>query len=334
MRKLLWCWTAGGVVLAGGLGSFGLYGYHHPDSFAGRCLTGCSQSRALLSPTTGLVPVLAEKVWHTSSSESSASFQECPIEEVIPDDPVAIPDCPIPGDPSPGLGVGYAPPDPSLWNPLGSTDPRGEGVTVDSGQRMHIIPVDENAPPAVVIHEEERVVPDQPLPPASDSSLRATGYLGESLVGPETCPSSMPYCLDEKDTELSVFSPDGPETLTVMPQCDSESTPEDDDWVGKRLNGPDEGTGTNNGCSRQPSSTVCPYTGRSYPDMQCPKPADQAPKNQAAPGSEEENEPLRLKKRAIPGGVKGLERPVQPQVDTMEYRASDGKLHDYGQNPL
>jgi hypothetical protein len=66
------------------------------------------------------------------------------------------------------------------------------------------------------------------------------------------------------------------------------------------------------------------------------------PKDKATPGSEEENEPLRLKKREWPQldqprffqGVKGLDRPAQPQVDTMEYRASDGNLHDYGPNPL
>jgi hypothetical protein len=68
--------------------------------------------------------------------------------------------------------------------------------------------------------------------------------------------------------------------------------------------------------------------------VQCPTPAGQAPKNQATPGTEEENEPLRLKQRAIPGGVKGLDRSTQPRVDTMEYRASDGRLYDYGQNPL
>src|SRR5579884_1502669 len=91
MRKLIWGVAACGVALAGGLLGGAYLAAGNPTSLAARCLTGISRMTVLLNPTTGIAPVLAEKVWHNGTSRGCEDLQECGGPEEFAD-PVPVED--------------------------------------------------------------------------------------------------------------------------------------------------------------------------------------------------------------------------------------------------
>src|SRR5437764_14589096 len=76
MRKLFWCCTAAGVVVAGGLYLAAHHACCHPGTVTGRCIAAASGVAAVFNPS-GVAGPVAERVfriWHAEGgSEESAT---------------------------------------------------------------------------------------------------------------------------------------------------------------------------------------------------------------------------------------------------------------------
>jgi hypothetical protein len=155
----------------------------------------------------------------------------------------------------------------------------------------------------------------------------------------QVAPATMPYCRDEEECEVLPMPREECELLP-MPEIEfNERNYEIDVEQPRDGNPADE-------CRQDPHhhhTAVCPYTGQSYPactpDGRCPSMNPQPCNPPKKAGAEEPSEPqarsphqsalrkIRLFKEHEP--IDDL-CPTHPEVDTMEYRASDGQLYDYG----
>ncbi len=314
MRKLFWCCTAAGVVAAGGIYTAARQG----------C---CPQAVASTAATAGL------HFFH-------------PLARL-------------------GVTAGRFARGPAAEETL-TRAARDEGEVPDEPRPVQAELVRRPAP--IVIAEEEPAL-DRPLNPEACEPARpecavapmATGKLcppatvnGNPGQAPAvecrtedqapTCPMVMPYCTDEEATA---------ETAPPMPRADEEpafganAKVQFPFWVEGRkagkeeqqTNGPARGDDTPN-CQEDEHYyehySGCPYTGYHLPSQRCPgTPIDPEPTKR--PNQDECSEESAPRKHKVnhPGkSVESEECPVHPDVDTMEFRRSDGGLNEYGPGPF
>jgi hypothetical protein len=326
MRKLFWGGLTAGVAFAVGLCGVAQYALWYPESLAGRCFCGAPALAERLSQTGQTSPYLEE------AEEPALGAEGLPAEPVpVAEEPVGEkPGLPLagvikiypepPGEPEPPVTIPEEEPPavpPALdGNPLAIEVPVGPGPCVAfppgcpaSMPYCHDEECEELAPPA---EEAEAKADSRPEAAAADAALNFwVGFFGErGEPGPAPAPVSFTEALSRFWTGL------------LQEAYDSVSPEEGEAALPKSEAGPAD-------CCEDPhrhyQCPACPYTGQSYP--RCPATGGCAPRPQAAPGGE--------------GGASKRKKceeddcPIHPEVDTMEYRRSDGNLHDYGAgNPL
>jgi hypothetical protein len=316
MRKLFWCCTAAGVLAAGGVYTAARYACCHPDTVVG--------GLAATTATSAVLHLLGRR----TSQETAA--QTCPADLCIPDEPRPI-------DPPATADAGWA----NEWE--------------------HARPLYGSAP--IVIHDD-----DPPAAESNDGPDYAkhcpghyttgtlcppaiVGAAGVSEASPPTdndetatvCPAVMPYCTDDEAPAAGV---------PAMPPAEEDKGAAEMHaewfrfWMGFfHESGPAKGTtetavppaGDTPKCQEDPHYHEH-YSGVPYTGGIQPAPSYQAkstsPNTAKKPGQEECSEPATPKKHKAnyPGGKCGKtdECPAHPEIDTMEYRRSDGRLDEYG----
>ncbi len=304
MRKVFWLSTGCGVLLVVGVVATANHAARYPHSIIGRVLHGATHIAARLSPMTGLAPVLAQAQLSTGDVIATV--------DGIPEEPEPVPEAAGADKNEPAAEVSAAP----------------------------IVIPDEDRGPI----EQVRAAVEVPFGPQAECPPAAV----------QAAPANMPYCRDEEECEV-----------LPMPQEESELLPMpevEDDILGATLEQLHEAVKQRcaeqeqceqpkdpnlaDECREDPHhhhTAVCPYTGRSYPSCtpegRCPSMSPQPCNPPRKAGSEEPSEPparsphqsvlrkSRLFKEHEPADDLC---PMHPEVDTMEYRASDGQLYDYG----
>jgi hypothetical protein len=311
MRKLIWCGAAVGVLLAGGLFVTWQYARAHPDSPAGRFVIATSGVAVFLNPLAGAGPLVEHVIHHWAPASGS---EEC---------------------------VEIAPGDEARWHeePV-SVGKEGGEREVMKLEMAGVLELPATAPPAgpapIVIPEDDT----PPAPPADENADLAPLAAPGIDLNNEVNLVVMPYCEDDRAP-----------APTHMPYADEGAEPtgaaeapparpkheclkaffmklfeKKGDQSGT-AEGTEEGEGDYHryhpdhhpGCP----SNYCPYTGRCYPE-----PA--TPPKKAHGGEEKSESPKGHPAKHHKGCDKDEGCPVHPDVDTMEYRKSDGRLDDYG----
>ncbi len=316
MRKLIWCGAAVGVLLMGGLYMAWQHARAHPDSLAGRCLISASGVAILLNPAAGVAP-LVEHVMHQWGPAGGS--EEC---------------------------VAIAPGDEAGWQadpvPVGHDGDAHAAMKLEMAGVLDLPAAEPPAGPAPI------VIPDDDLPPAppadEDAAVTPVAATAVDAEG-EGCPPVMPYCADGRapapahmpyaeEGEEPAGAADAPAAppkcaglMTFLKKffaqhpCEAGTTEEAEGGAAKDASGEP-------GCRHCPHhsgcpTNYCPYTGRTYPEPTAP-----AARPKKSPGGAEDSEAPA--KHHPKGCDEGEGCPLHPEVDTMEYRKSDGRLDDYG----
>jgi hypothetical protein len=242
------------------------------------------------------------------------------------------------------------------------------GVVVSEKNALVEVPADPPAAEPIVIPEEpietKPLVPceERPKPQADDAGkgvvpvlAQSTGFgpdaLAEGVMVPEnTCPRLMPYCTDEDQAPKTMPYATDSEEEPVLETGDDGCCNADAFWkmfLGYEMPGKDPKKSPMpepvqpkkaSGCQEDPNYydhysgcpfTTCPFTGRSYPPSDAPKHV----------GSQEESEPKTSPKKkptkTLPHS--DWDDDCCPKkhldIDTMEYRPSDGKLNEFRLGP-
>jgi hypothetical protein len=190
-----------------------------------------------------------------------------------------------------------------------------------------VIPEDDPAPLASV----------RQVPPATPVAAAPFGAQTECpATTHQAAPATMPYCHEEEECEAAAGETVQGYELLPMP-CAEEESEDNLEFTPETQEPP--------ACDKCPEDSACqhhysgcPFTGQPYPG--CPSRA--CPGKPSTPsGSEEASEPPSTTSSAL----RKIHRlnmrlpmdescPMHPEVDTMEYRPSDGSLHDYGPGSL
>jgi hypothetical protein len=300
MRKLFWCCMTCGLLLVGSVVSTAHFAAHHPASLIGRVLYGVSYAAATINPVSGIGPLLAQaRITDPAAMEAG---EPAPFEE-LPSDPE-----PVPADalaPTPGEDPVSAPAEPGPIQ----------------------VPEADSAP--IVIREEEgQGSVHMPMP----ETINRVNHLGSLHVDVEfppsvegIAPSVMPYCEDKVESEP-----------LPMPLVEPELLP----MPGEVLNQDLGCMGLGKEPTRQP--TMLPAESEPLPDGcpcngRCPHSCLPCKSGIVPAGGEEESEPSETtvrRKAKVFKHHKDPEGVQHPEIDTMEYRPSDGSLSDYGPAPL
>lgn len=305
MRKMLWCCSAAGMLVAGGLFAAIYFACRCPDSTIGRFVYTAATVTFTLHPIRGLTS-LADSANHEAalSEEMGGSVEDC-----------------IPADPQP-------------------IEPEQAADKIVAAAQEALPP----EPAAIVIPEEESI-PRTEVVEAPPSTIDITGFQGQEMsdrscpmVMPycvddeEPMPQPrMPYVdAGKKQADGSEASED--EAFKAWMKLFDEGSKENKEKKAidaEELPQPKEEPKSESKCEEDlhrheqypgcPHVT-CPYTGKTYPAR--------APLKKR--GKEESSEEPDGSNR--PGAKENT--PRTQGVDTMEYRPSDGGLNEYGRGPL
>jgi hypothetical protein len=321
MRKALWCCAAAAAVLTGGVTWTVYHGIKHPDS-CGRMLSQASRIGLFMSPL-GIVSHLAgEPMVGSCETEAAGDW----LAEGIPEEPQPV-------------------------------EAAEELVPVLPLAGALELPAAALAPP-IVINEDDPLHEPIMCEPGNDQKLDLTAFQVQAGLNPEvpsnTCPMVMPYCTDEDEApaQMPYATDDEPAAgytsekqdrdswffriwSNLLPKkvASEEAPPEDTDVLC-----PDQCPGMGDckedshyhhqypGCPH----TVCPYTGRSYPDEAMTPPSSNAAPSGSEEGSETKPAPKKMmhKSKKVDSEQDGC--PKHPDVDTMEFRPSDRQLNEHG----
>jgi hypothetical protein len=341
MRKLFWCCTAAAVVTAGGLFLAADHACRHPDSAVGRCVLTGSEVVMLLNPFAA-GSTAAERVRHAWHGEGSAESEALAgsAEEDIPDDPVPVDQ-----------------------EPAGEPEPVLEGVAVGPAAVGGVIEMAGQGPcqpPAAI------VIPEEDLEPAAAAQGEAVlpPPAASDLAPAEPFPMAMPYCADEDVTpkSMSYAYEDDKDPAAAEPRSSGhawkfgmglfrsdthgkKSTPGDseDCEAYEPLHAP--------ACEPLPAPDYeplpapaceedCPHGKGCSPKGgmrgACTVPAQTPGKDEAGaePAATPKEKHTKVLHRSPKGYDRGEDCPTHPEIDTMEFRPSDGKLNEYGPGPL
>jgi hypothetical protein len=209
-------------------------------------------------------------------------------------------------------------------------------------------------PAPIVIHEdepagEEAEVPEGPAHGDVECLPRTPEGTGEQ---PPACPLVMPYCEDEELPPAETLPMPRAEEDEGGEHCDDNIPAVFRFWM-ECFKGPSETKGGTETAEPAKADDVprceedrhyyehysgCPYTGCRKPP-QGPPAAARPPAPAKGRGqdecSEEPPAPGKAKHKAnYHGKGKSEDCPAHPEVDTMEYRKSDGGLNEYGPGPF
>jgi hypothetical protein len=342
MRKLFWGCAAAGLALAGGLFGVAHYAVENPDSHLGRCVREVADLSMAINPVTGLAPILADQIGRGSPAPQGAEDAqegEVACAEGVPAEPVPVAED---GDLKPPAEAAE-PAEKTPEVPLpGVIEVSPEPPQADEAP-VTTIPEEQTAPAGVGVTQTEE-----------PGTFQVPNAEGEGVAIPAGCPRSMPYCGDEEECEELPMPAEcaegegkagGPSLMSFWAgffkgacgwacPCRGEAGKDQEPSFWMRLiqgacdSAAGEGEAEQPGCHQGSHSPcpACPYTGRSCPS--CPSAGSCAPlKGDPAGGEEPSEEGTPKKKRKC---AEDDPCPTHPEVDTMEFRPSDGNLYDYG----
>jgi hypothetical protein len=184
-------------------------------------------------------------------------------------------------------------------------------------------------------------------PPADDDADSAPKTM--PLLPPDgqadEAPATMPYEEDDDAEVIEETKPaanpaskeSGDEPKTMKPEEESEATPDGDSPdAGNSMNQmPASHYSSHPSCSSCPGTVTCPYTGKTYPANPDDDPKPVVPtilKKKKKKDDAGNVVPSKMSK--LIDKEKGTEDvPVHPEVDTMEYRKSDGQKGEFDPQP-
>jgi hypothetical protein len=319
MRKVFWGSTACAVLVVVGVVATANHAARCPHSVIGRVLHGASYLAARMSPAASVAQVLA----HTDCTAPDVIGRV----DGIPDDPEAAPeqtpaatdDAPMVNEERSSAPIVIPEDDRSQMASVHLPMPSAEGASAPFGAQTECPPAAARpgAPATMPPCRDEEECEPLPMPAEGDKGCEAL---------------PLPSAEEESETGVEVM-PEAMETFFQMLMRQFNDSSAKHKEPGECSEGP----------SRQHHYSACPYTGRPYPG--CPTsgacPSKPCPPPSAAPGGEEASEPASKKSSALRKVHRLNTRhpldetcPVHPEVDTMEYRPSDGSLHDYGPGAL
>jgi hypothetical protein len=305
MRKLLWCFTA--ALAAAGTLSAGAYQVcQHPDSLL-------SQGVCLAAEVA--LPVQAlRSLQHVLPSAQTSAVAEEPGKNLVPAEP----------------------------KPAAVSEPPVVAATTMSRVVVKSSDTMPDAPPVIVVNEDNPAVPENKAPAAVASAPQTTMPMVDDSQAP---PAIMPYVSDEpgpqaKMPEVGEEEDRGTEEkpsafqswlrFFTDPACSHAAAKPPEAVEPEGTSGCQEdrnyhqhypGCPYTGGCG-----DVCPYTGHSKPTAtpkQLPKGGEEA--------SEDEPRPSKKVQHHRVNKTTEKDEPVrQPGIDTMEYRPSDGPLDETG----
>jgi hypothetical protein len=317
MRKFCWGFGIAGVLMLTGVVAAAHHAARFPHSFIGRVLHGASHVAAKLNPAAGFGPVLA----HLEKQNKAAAGDI----EGVPADPEPA------DDPAPATdGV-------SSSAPI---------VIPDDEPAVGSSHLDMPAEELRVVRHSEPVQPDAEqidgmclsapgvMPPCQDDESREVLPMPLIESDEEEEPEGHAGCL--VDGALFGIQFGSKVEAIECQEAEAETGPM-----------PSRDDAPANECREDPHHhhhySGCPYTGRCYPNCPstgCPttRPCDSP--RPAAGGEDKSSKPA---DPTPPGDTTALkkikrflmreaieDRPTHPEVDTMEFRPSDGQLYDYG----
>jgi hypothetical protein len=343
MRKLIWCSAAVGVLLAGGLYMAWQHARAHPDSLAGRFLISASGVAIFLNPVAGVGPLVEHVMHHWGQAGGS---EECV--EIAPGDEARWQADPVPvgqeGEAHEAMKLEMA----GVMELPAAEPPAGPApIVIPEDDTPPAPPADEidnvapvPAPAATIDMEVEACPPVMPY--CEDGRAPAPAHMpsadeGEEPTGAAEAPAALLQCehlemVGEAVSDGAATAPHAQpkcECLKVFLKkffekhaCETGTTEGAEDGATKDGSGePDchHGYHHHSGCP----TNYCPYTGRCYPEPTAPA---ACPKKSHG-GAEDSEAPAKHRPK---GCGEGEGCPLHPEVDTMEYRKSDGRLDDYG----
>jgi hypothetical protein len=320
MRKLIWCSAAVSVLMAGGLYMAWQHARAHPDSLAGRALISASGVAIFLNPVAGVGPLLEHVLHHGGQAGGS---EEC---------------------------VAIAPGDEARWQadpvPVAAEGDAHEALKLEMSGVLDLPAAEPPAGPAPI------VIPEDDVPPAApaDENNNVTPVAAATIdIDPAMCPPVMPFCEDDRaPAPCHMPSADegqepagAAEAAPACPKCGCMKAfiyvkKQCDNWAeciltaAKAAKGEEtKGDAGETGCHHCPHhsgcpSNYCPYTGRTYPEPTAPAACPKKPHG----GAEDSEPPAKHHHHKKCDEGEGCS--THPDVDTMEYRQSDGRLDDYG----
>lgn len=308
MRKVFWCCTTAVLLAAAGLYLAAGHGEPSSGSFVTRCLVNSA----------GLATAI-QNLWTPDQQKEDLLVKTRPGEPTVPAEPTPCAPC----------------------------TPDKETVEAVVSRVIHL-PSDPNPAPASIVISAEESKPAQPTGQVETSEWQKVEEQqpvdqgvspGVPGTGPAPCPDFMPYATDDEDQTQPVTMPRIPDDEEPVLGAQETQEQTDPDKAATPSSEPKDGSECKedpnyyhhySGC---PSTNYCPYTGRCYPAVE-----PQQPPVKMTPGQDETTEPhvkpkkhTSKKPRFAPGGE---DSPMHPEVDTMEYRPSDGGLNEYGPGPF
>jgi hypothetical protein len=313
MRKWVWCCTAAGVLAAGGVCAVARYA----------CCPASALYRGLAVYAATLHPLARLSMAAGQCARGPVVAETAPQADLDDDDDV--------------------PPEPTPVSP--EADDAASAIVC--------------GPAPIVIHEEEpppaegseALDPNEwhatgvLCPPATVEQAGYTQPVQEPANKGSACPMVMPYCTDEEapltavpamphadDMPLSTFS------ATLFRYWLSGLGEPKEDKGGEETAEPapaDEPPNCQEDAHYHEHYSGCPYTGYHLPSQRCPvTPAGAAPARRDRDECGETPAPKKHKVNYPRKSGRGEECPKHPDVDTMEYRRSDGGLNEYGPGPF
>jgi hypothetical protein len=304
MRKLFWGCTICGVTLAGGVVATTWYAVHAPRSVIGEILHRASDAALRFNPITGLTPIARQMTAsHSDAPQQQATADAVQEDQLVPPDPTPVEDGP------PAVSC----------EDTGKPNEPGPIVVANGGTPPIVIP--ESQPPGIIPPP-----PNSPVEPSSYSSVECP------VDDAPAAPPTMPSCTEEESCELLPMPAPMVEVLPMPHEEEQES-----------------------GCAHAEKTTFLEIIKRCWQEQShkmiemmkpaAAAPAEERPKPEASPCDvKDSTKPEEQSASATSNSVRRKfaifrhdsdeATPRHPEVDTMEYRASDRSLDDYGPGPL
>lgn len=302
MRKLFWSCLVGGVAIATGVFATATYAVRNPDSLVGQFLFGATEAAAVLNPFSGFAPVLAQTEQVAQAEVNPGGEELAEVTEPFAGAAIVIPEeDPVPPAPIPVLPDTLCPvqvPESLQLGVAPAVMPRcEESEACDHCEKLKM-------PRLVEAREEwmfERIGVDFNDPAQVEKMKQKARQIEEGEEQEEsTCPAG---CADK--------------LMRLFHKMLKHAAPPEQPECREDFHSHHHYRG-------------CPYTGHSHG---CPV---------TSPG-----EPVKAMKPAPDGGQSFLKKqhglfktrideycPATQKIDTMEFRATDRQLYDYGFGPL
>ena len=315
MRKLIWCCAVLALGTAAAVYAAAEYADRCPTSLLGQCVITtyragtvynlvCEVSRAAVGETFEAVKKVTDhpEVVPTTVAVIPADPEPAPAEEPACPVPCPMHDCQEKTPcPAPSLGRVIIQPEDEA-----ATDKPQAAPTGGDAEEAEFVP-----PPMPHAREDAAVPPKMPY--ATDNTPAEEPETGAVDVLWQLFQEATTHCTDGDGHEASQPHPAG------TPDC-QEDPQYDEQYPGC----PATGRCPRGGCG--PRSHCCPDVPGDEPSVE-----DKAAPAKTDDGTDEQSEPPL--KPDVPKGDQGAKGPAHHDIDTTEYRPSDGSPIDYSSYP-